>query len=123
MSQIARTRQEIQEIVDRVQFMDRSFRLLEKGDGFLLQMEYMEPDVNKPGSPPVLQRTRKWYISPFMTESEIVETAWACACRSQLHVAGEHFTYKGRRIYSQHFDVYARLDLCDDDAFDARGSF
>lgn len=120
MAQERLTVDKIQAIVNQLSFMDRSFRIMEKGDGFLLQMQYMEPDVEKPGSEPVLQSTRKWYISPFMTESEIVETAWACVQRSMMHVASENFTYKGRRIYSQHFNVDARLETCDANWFDAR---
>jgi hypothetical protein len=120
MGQEKLTREEIEHVISKVQFMDRTFRLLDKGDGYLLQMEYMEADVEKPGSEPVKQSTRKWYISPYMTESEIVETAWACVCRSQLHVASEHFTYSGRRVYSQHFDVHMRMELCDDECFDVR---
>jgi hypothetical protein len=112
--------EQIQSIVDKVSFMDRTFRVLEKGDGFLLQMEYMEADVTKPGSEPVKQGTRKWYVSPFMTESEIVETCWACVCRSQLHVASEYFSYQGRRVYSQHFDINGRIELCDEEKFDVR---
>jgi hypothetical protein len=100
--------------------MDRTFRVMEKGDGFLIQMEYMEPNVEKPGSEPVRQGTRKWYVSPHSTISEVVETCWACACRSQLHVASEYFQYKGRRVYSQHFDVERRIDLCDAKAYDVR---
>ena len=120
MSQYKMSRKEVEEILSGVKFMDRTFRLLDKGDGWLLQMQYMEPDIEKPGSEPVLQSTRKWYVSPFMTPSEVVETAWACVCRSMLHVASEHFTYKGRRVYSQHFDVETRIEMCDQYDFDGR---
>lgn len=120
MNQQAKAKEEIERIIKRVSFKDRTFRLMEKGDGYLVQMEYMEPDVEKSGSEPVKQSTRKWYISPYMTESEIVETCWAMVCRSQIHVASEHFTYKGRRAYSQHFDVNYRVDGCDIKAFDVR---
>jgi hypothetical protein len=120
MSQTKLSKEQIQGILDQVRFMDRTFHLLEKGDGFLLQAKYLEPDVEIPNSKPMLQSTRKWYISPFMTKSEIVETAWACICRSMLHVASEHFTYQGRRVYSQHFDVDARVSLCDEEQFDGR---
>lgn len=120
MPQTKLTREQIENIVSRVQFKDRTFRVLEKGDGFLLQMRYMEADVEKPGSEPMLQSTRKYYLSPFMTASEIVETCWLCVTRSQLHVASEHFTYKGRRIYSQHFHVDARMEACDANWFDKR---
>lgn len=120
MEQPRLSREVIQGILDGVGFQDRKFILLEKGDGFLVQMEYFEADVEKPGSEPVSQKTRKWYVSPFMTESEIVETCWAMVCRSQLHIASEHFTYRGRRVYSQHFDIHGRMYLCDHDCFDGR---
>jgi len=120
MKQQAKSFADIRSILDNVSFQDRKFLLMEKGDGFLVQMEYMEPDVDIPGSPPVSQKTRKWYVSPFMTESEIVETCWAAVQRSQLHIAGEYFTYKGRRVYSPHFHINARLTMCDKEAFDGR---
>lgn len=114
------TEADIRSILDKVAFMDRKFLLMQKGDGFLVQMEYLEPDVDVPGSEPTSQKTRKWYVSPFMTESEIVETCWAMVCRSQMHIAGEHFTYKGKRVYSPHFDVNGRIYLCEHDSFDGR---
>ena len=83
-------------------------------------MEYWEPDVEKPGSEPVLQKTRKWYISPYSTYSEIVETCWAMVIRSQMHVASEHFQYRGRRVYSQHFNIEARIQACDKKDYDCR---
>lgn len=120
-TQPRKTRAEVLAILDDIHFNDRHFQLIEKSpDMWLLQMVYYEPDVEKPGSPPVRQSTRKWHISPFMTTSEIVETAWACVCRSQIHVASEHFTYRGRRVYSQHFDVEARIHNCDEERFDVR---
>jgi hypothetical protein len=120
MPQQKLSRWDVEEILSQIKFMDRTFRLLDKGDGWLLQMRYLETDTDKPDSEPVLQSTRKWYISPFMTTSEVVETAWACVTRSMLHVASEHFTYKGRKIYSQHFSVLARLHMCDKYIFDGR---
>lgn len=120
MAQQKKTRQEILRIIDQIKFMDRSFRFLEKGDGYLVQMRYMENDVEHPENGPQVQSTRKWYISPFMTDSEIVETVWACVQRSQLHIAGEHFTYKGKRVYSQHFDIDGRLHLCKQGYMDGR---
>ena|SRR5258706_1574412 len=114
------TYKQILNLLGRINFMDRKFLLMKKGDGFLLQMSYMEPCIDNPGLGPVEQKTRKWYISPYMTVSEVVETAWACVCRSQIHVASEHFTFHGRRIYSQHFDVLERVDMCDQKKFDVR---
>lgn len=120
MGQTKFSREEVEQVLSKIKFMDRAFRLLNKGDGYLLQMRYLETDVERPGSKPVEQSTRKWYISPYMSESEIVETAWACVQRSQLHVASEHFTYYGKRIYSQHFNVSARMEICDVEDYDVR---
>jgi len=122
MPQTKLTREQIENIVGLVKFKDRTFRVLEKGDGFLLQMQYYEADVEKSNSKPMLQSTRKYYISPFMTVSEVVETCWLCVTRSQMHVASEHFIFKGRRIYSQHFHVDARVEACDANWFDKRES-
>ena len=120
MSQRKFTMKEIQDLLKKVVFMDRKFLVMKKGDGFLLQMSYMELDVDEPEKGVCEQKTRKWYVSPFSTETEIIESCWAMVCRSQMHVAGEHFTFKGRRIYSPHFDVHARVGLCDDKRFDGR---
>jgi hypothetical protein len=120
MSQQKLTREDIEKILKDVQFQDRKFLLLDKDDGFLVQMAYMEPDVDNPDAGPVEQKTRKWYVSPYMTETEIVETCWAMVQRSMMHIAGEHFKYRGKRVYSPHFDIYARLYLCDHNCFDAR---
>ncbi len=113
-----KTRDEIQKIIDRIEFMDREFRLLDKGDGFLLQVTYVEADIDT--GVPEEQRARKWYISPHMTETEIVETAFAACQRSMMHVVGEHFLYLGKRVYSPHFEIDARLELCIHERYDAR---
>lgn len=120
MNQPQLTWVDVDRILQQVSAQGRTFRLVPKGDGFLLQVEYLEPDVQHPDAGPVLQRGRKWYVSSFSTPTEVVETAWAAVQRSVLHQAAEHFTYKGRRIYSRHFAVNARLDLCDENRFDGR---
>jgi hypothetical protein len=120
MSQPKLTREGIEKVLNEVGFMDRKFLLMEKGDGWMVQMSYLEADIEKPDSEPVEQKTRKWYVSGFMTETEIVETCWAMVQRSMMHIAGEHFTYKGRRVYSPHFDVNARIELCDNNRYEVR---
>lgn len=115
-----KTLADIKAIISQISFMDRTFRILEKGDGFLLQLQYYEADIENPTGPPLLQRARKWYISPWMTETEIVETAFAACRRSMDHMLKEHFTYQGQRVYSPHFDIKARLDLAHRKQFDRR---
>lgn len=112
--------EEVRAILNDVKFMDREIRLLRKKDGYLLQIQYWEQDVENPEGPLVLQRARKWYLSPYSTETEIVETAFK-ACRVSMdHVLKEHFLYKGHRVYSPHFKIEARIQMCKDKAFDSR---
>jgi hypothetical protein len=111
----------VRAILDRVECNDREIRLLTKGDGYLLQVEYQEPDVEAPkGSPAVQQLGRKWYVSPYATESEIVETAFKACLTSYEHQLREHFLYRGRRVRSPHFDERALILLCDTGSFDKR---
>lgn len=113
-----KTKEEIIAIIDEVKFLDRSFRLMKKGDGYLIQLAYMEEDIIT--GKRELQKSRKHYISPHMTTSEIVETMLLCAERSMMHVVHEHFLFAGRRVYSPHFSVNARMRLCDEKAYDKR---
>lgn len=118
MSPKPKTRADIEAILARVRYLDRTFHLLPKGDGWLVRLSYVEADVETGAEE--LQQSRKWYVSPWSTETEIVETAFACAERSALHVLKEHFTYEGHRIYSPHFSVRARIALCERGEFDRR---
>lgn len=104
-----KTREELIAIIQDISFQDRSFYIGEMGDGFFLQMSYIEADVET-GKPEV-QKTRKWYISPFSTTSEVVQTAFKCVMTSQEHIAREHFNYKGERVFNPHHDVEQLVEL------------
>lgn len=116
--QSQKTMEEILSIVNQISFMDRSFFIGKKDDGFFLQVRYMEEDIET--GKMERQQARKWYVSPFSTETEIVETAFKACKISMEHVVKEHFQYKGRRVYSPHFDIAARIELCDAKRFDGR---
>lgn len=108
--------EDIMSIVSQVRFRDRSifFGVLDRG--YYIQVQYQEEDVDT-GMMEV-QKARKWYIEPNATETEIVETCFKAIRTSMEHVVKEHFTYKGRRVYSPHFDINARVSLCDEKRFD-----
>jgi hypothetical protein len=48
---------------------------------------------------------RKWHISEFATESEIVLTALKAAITNMEHEVREDFEYKGVKIFQPHVDV------------------
>lgn len=114
-----KTIQEVKSILDQIQFMDRKFTVTAKGDGFLIQLQYMENDIHT--GKPELQKSRKWYCTSAASESEIVDTVYAACNRSMRHVVKENFLYKARRVYSPHFDIKARMELCDNNRFDDPG--
>jgi len=105
----------LQKIVSRVSLGDVlyqgwKFRLMEKGDGFLVQLVYMEVDTDAPAdvsSVPVEQAARKWYVSPYSTTTEVVRTLHKAVMASLEHRLGEHFTYQGAKVYSPHLPIDA----------------
>jgi hypothetical protein len=101
---MALTFHEISSIVKQITYKDWEFRVIEKGDGFLLQVRFMAPDSDKPGSEPVLQGCRKWYVSSHATKNEVVRTAFKAVMAAVEHEACEAFLYKYVAIFNPHFD-------------------
>lgn len=63
----------------------------------------------------VEQASRKWYLSPFMAESELVLTAFKAALTAGEHECREHFAYQGHRILNPHVSVQALISICADE--------
>ena len=99
-------------VVLDIRCLDYSFEVLEGHGGAYLVGKYTEKDIYT-GQLEV-QRTRRWLISPYMTKSEVAQTAFKCVLTSMEHRAREHFLYKGRRVYGPHFDVDDLWELCKD---------
>lgn len=74
--------------------------------------EYEEPDTYTGVVEP--QRTRRWNITPKMTHSEIVQTAFKACLTSMEHRARESFRYKDARVFGPHFNVEDLVGLCKD---------
>ncbi len=111
---------EVAAIVDRISYKDWVFRLLsldraEVGDlGFLLQARWMGPDAEDFYGEPVQQVSRKWFVSAFSCEREIVDTAWALIERAEIHEAQEFFRYQGEAIFNRHIKPEALLRVARD---------
>lgn len=93
-----------------VSFQNYSFTVRESHGGVFLQASYMEPDIYT--KEPALQHTRKWLLSPAMSDSEIVSTVFKCCLTSMEHRCREDFTYKGARIFGPHFNVDDLARIC-----------
>lgn len=104
---------DIKKIISKISFTPfgttkYTFRVTVKVGEVFVQVVYDEPDVDDLNGEIKTQYGRKWFISKFSTETEIVETCWAAVQRSMLHVAKENFYYRGARIYSPHIPVGQR---------------
>ncbi len=102
------TLEELKAIVSKISYRDWEFRVLTKGDGFLLQVRFMAPDSIT--GEPALQSCRKWYISSFATKNEVVGTAYKAIETAVIHEAREEFKYRGRAIFNPHQDPDALAD-------------
>ena len=99
-------------LLGHVHFQNYRYQVREAHGGVVLYAIYEEADIYS--GEPTEQQTRKWVLSPHMTDSEIVQTAFKCAHTSMEHRTREHFTYRGRRIFGPHFDVEDLVVLCHD---------
>jgi hypothetical protein len=109
----------IHEIVAECKFPGYTFEVFVDGRGEIyLQARYLENDVVT--KEPATQLTRRWFLSPFMTKSEIVQTVFKCVITSMEHKTREWFTYMGYAIFCPHFDVDALWEIAKAGHFDRR---
>lgn len=88
-----------------VEFRDWDFEVVEKGGCLFLRVAFDAP-CNHTGELS-RQTGRKWYLSPYMTDSEIVGTALKAALTAVEHEAREEFRWREKAIFGPHFDIRA----------------
>jgi hypothetical protein len=109
----------MREVVALCSHPDYEFAVIVDGRGAIyLQAGYLEADVET--QLPERQLTRRWFLSPEMTESEIVQTAFKCVMTSMEHRAREWFRFAGNAIFGPHFDVHELWKLCEERKFSFR---
>jgi hypothetical protein len=111
-------KEQIEKIIADVSYKDWTFAVVEKGEHLFVQAAWMEKDSYSEHS--AVQASRKWYLSPFMTVSEIVQTVFLLVKTAEEHEMREGFKYKDQRIFNPHFSADALADLCRSKAFDYR---
>jgi hypothetical protein len=85
------------------------FRLLKKGDGFLLQVVFSAPCTVTGAMQE--QRGRKWYVSSHACVGEFVRTAFKAIEAAEMHELQENFRYRGEAIFDPHRDPDTLADL------------
>lgn len=99
------TKREIESYLSNIGYKPGwAFReVLEKGDGFLIQLRFPGTDVDTGAR--VTLSGRKWFVSRHSVETEVVRTAWKAILAAEEHEAAENFTYHGAPIYNPHLYV------------------
>lgn len=70
---------------------------------------------------PAAWKGRKWDLSYFATDTEIVHTAWAATQRALMHEASELFKFRTAAIFDRHISVQKLVDVVlGEDAHDTR---
>ncbi len=118
MPQKAKNLFDFKSIIDQIKFLNFDFKVKEESGKFYLQAEFEAQDTITRKIE--TQHSRKWQLSPYMTDSEVVQTVFKCVLTSVEHETRESFTYQGCRIFSPHFDVNALVELCRQERFDER---
>lgn len=107
--------EEVRGIVERCQHLDWRFLVHTCGAGYLLQVCF-RANVEEHGAPTTIDtvRGRKWYVSSFTTDSEIVQTALKAVLTALEHEARENFLFDGRAVFGPHYRVERLHELASD---------
>lgn len=93
----------LNETLSKITYRDWTLKSFEKEDGYLLQWIFMEKDVMKPKDETLYEQyCRKWYVSKFSTETEVIRTAWLAVQQAVIHEISESFLYNNIRIFDPH---------------------
>jgi len=114
-------------------------KTLEEIQDIVALCEYMDWDflVSKDWPRPVLQvraagfcsitgeawvwKSRKWFLSYHMCDSEIVQTVFKAVQTAVEHEMREYFKFKSAAIFGPHYDINRLVELCQSpDALDTR---
>jgi hypothetical protein len=103
------TRPETEAVLRLITYRDWQFHVGERSDGDLyLQVRFLSSGPEGP-----LQSGRKWLFSPYMTQSEVVQTALKAVLTAEEHEARERFRYRGAAVFGPHLDVEALVAIAD----------
>lgn len=96
---------DIRAVLADVEFADWRFNVWEEDGRPILQVAFEAEDTDT--GEWAEQKGRKWFLSPHMTNSEVVSTALKAVLTAMEHEVRELFTYRGRPVYGPHLDIEA----------------
>ena len=109
------------ELLKDVVYKNHSFLI--HRDSFYYNKDYLQVEwdgIDSVSKQPRRCKGRKWYLSPYMTHSELIQTALAAVLAIEEHEAREAFRYKGQAVFGPHFNAEALVELCKKESLDVR---
>jgi hypothetical protein len=104
------TRIDATRILEDVSFAGWGFRVLNDNSQLILQVVFRAACA-RTGEDTACSG-RKWRLSPHMTKSEVVQTAFKAILTAVEHETREKFLYRGQSIFGPHFNVDKLVELC-----------
>ena len=96
-------------VLEKVTYKDLTFSIVMDGERPILQIvQLTECSVEKT---PYYAKGRKWFLSYHMTDSELVQTAFAAVKMFEEHEMREHFKFWNIPLYKPHYSVYDLLQV------------
>lgn len=90
-------------VIGRIAFND--WRIWARRDDETVYLQISARETCNVTGEPMHWKSRKWLLSPHMTDGEIVQTAFKAVLTALEHEAREQFTYRGTSIFDPHYDV------------------
>lgn len=109
MIQVDPFKERVQSLLARVAYKagGNGFAVIEKAPGVLLLQHWQHlPDPKYPACL-VTQKGRKFYLSPFMTDGEILQSALLAVLLFEEHEVRENFRFDGLRLFGPHKSLAA----------------
>jgi hypothetical protein len=98
------------DIIDRIEYPGLDINLFSNLYETFLIVECREGTCNVTGKPKGW-KGRKWRLSPFMTDGEVVQTAFMAIMAANEHETREQFTYRGVSVFDPHYDIDKLVEL------------
>ena len=117
-------KEKVLQLVSRISLtcLDKPFTILVEtdkrgGDRIYLQVQY-ESKCTKTGKLDTW-KGRKWYLSEFMTDDEVVKTAYCAFEAAVKHEVMEGFKVDGKILFNPHMNFEALLSISDKEIYRA----
>jgi hypothetical protein len=105
-----KTFQDFADVITRIDYPGFDIGVHESGNDLYLQISCWEGTCNITGKPMCWQG-RKWRLSPYMTDGEVVQTAFMAVMAANEHETREKFTYRGVTVFDPHYDIEKLVEL------------